>query len=129
MKIATALVAVLFWVGLAVVVVGVIMGLISNVSYLGFTSSPQNLALMVGQVASPIWEGLALIAGSVSIGRTNASFAEAAQALAIIIPDPGVRQRPLFEKPAVVKPRLNPCGLFSLKPNGTPMLPRAMMLR
>lgn len=70
MKIAKLLVPVLLWVGIAVIVVGVIMGLVSDASYLGSNPfSPQSLALMFGQVASPIWEGLALIAGSVIIGR------------------------------------------------------------
>lgn len=70
MKIAKVLVPVLFWVGLAIIVVGVIMGLISDASYLGSNPfSLQSLALIFGQVASPIWEGFALIAGSVIIGR------------------------------------------------------------
>lgn len=72
MKIAKALVPVLFWVGLAIIVVGVIVGLMSDASYLGSNPfSSQSLALMFGQVASPIWEGLALIAGSVIIGRLH----------------------------------------------------------
>ncbi len=70
MKIAKVLVPALFWIGLAISVVGVIVGLISDASYLGSNAfSPQSLTLMFGQVASPIWEGLALVAGSVIIGR------------------------------------------------------------
>lgn len=70
MKIATVLVPVLFWAGLAILVVGVIMGIISDGSYLGSNPfSLQSLALIFGQVVSPIWEGLALIAGGVIIGR------------------------------------------------------------
>jgi hypothetical protein len=69
MKIAKVLVPVLFWVGLAIIVVGVIMGLIADAAYLSSNPfSSQSLALMFGQVASPIWEGLALIAGRVIIG-------------------------------------------------------------
>lgn len=70
MKIAKFVVPVLIWAGLAIIVVGVSMGLISDASYLGSNPfSPQSLVLMFGQVSSPIWEGLALVAGGVIIGR------------------------------------------------------------
>lgn len=70
MKIAKVLVPVLFWVGLAIILFGVVGGVIADASYLGSNPfSAESLPLMFGRVASPIWEGLALIAGGVIIGR------------------------------------------------------------
>ncbi|PSR23673.1 MAG: hypothetical protein C7B45_02615 [Sulfobacillus acidophilus] len=70
MKIPKILVHILFWAGLVISVAGAIMGLISDASYLGANPfSLQSLALLFGQIASPVWEGLALITGAVIIGR------------------------------------------------------------
>lgn len=71
MKIRKVMVPILFWVGVAILVMGVVIGAISDVAYLSHNTifSFESLALMFGQVASPIWEGLALIAGSIIIER------------------------------------------------------------
>ncbi len=64
------IVRVMYWVGIAIIVVGGILGLVSDISELAANPfAGQSLALLFGQIASPIWEGLALIAGSVIIKR------------------------------------------------------------
>ncbi|NMP21086.1 hypothetical protein [Sulfobacillus harzensis] len=62
------IVPVMSWVGIAIMVVGGTMGVLSDVDELASNPfSDQSLALLIGEVAPPIWEGLAAIAGSIII--------------------------------------------------------------
>lgn len=64
------IVPIIYWVGMVIIVVGGIMGVLSDISELASNPfSAQSLTLLFGQIASPIWEGLALIAGRVIIKR------------------------------------------------------------
>lgn len=72
MKRAKALVPILFWAGIAILVVGVVIGIVWDIDELQVNPyTVQSLALLFGQVSTPIWEGLALIAGSVIVDRLS----------------------------------------------------------
>ncbi|MCY0878798.1 MAG: hypothetical protein OWU84_07655 [Firmicutes bacterium] len=62
----------LYWVGFAILVVGVISGGVADVSQLVSTPfSGQSVALLFGQIASPLWEGLLLMAVALVLRRLS----------------------------------------------------------
>lgn len=65
------IVPVMYWVGIIIIVGGGALGIVSDASYLArlHPLSGQSLTLLFGQVASPVWEGFALIAGSLIVNR------------------------------------------------------------
>lgn len=72
MKKAKARVPILLWAGIAILVVGVVIGIVWDIDELQVNQyTVQSLALLFGQVATPIWEGLVLIAGSVIVDRLS----------------------------------------------------------
>jgi hypothetical protein len=75
MKVAKIAAPIMFWVGIAILVVGLAAGISADIGVWSQSTTPLSgpflgsFALLFGQVASPIWEGLALVGGSLIIRR------------------------------------------------------------